>query len=220
MKVLKTQNDNDTFTTQEIRDIVISSVVLGFSFTLAFFGEGDRFSFLFQPQFIAYFLPTTVVILASITAKDVSQKNVARALESHSFYKLWTPGTILAILSSFLGFVIAAVGGIQVGTEYSERHGRWRINLTPKQMGILATMGPLVYMAVSLGFLMLSPISPTIASQNLFMVASEINITMAIFSMIPISPLDGEKVARWNLIIWSFLLFMSLAVLAMLKGLI
>ena len=220
MKILKTREDTDTFTTEEIRDIIISSVVLGFSFTLAFFGGSERFSFLFRPGFIAYFIPTTALVLVSLSAKHVSQKNAGRAMESHVFYRLWTPGIILAILSSLLGFVIAAVGGIKVGTEYAERHGRWRINLTPKQMGILATLGPLVYISIALGFLMLSPLSPMIGGQNLFITSSEINITLALFSMIPLRPLDGEKIARWNMVIWAFLLLMSFAVLGMLKGII
>lgn len=221
MKILSTEDSPSIHTSEEVRDIIISAVVLGVAFTIAFLGGPERFLFILQPSFILYFIPTTLLALLSIVAKEVSQKNAARALESHAFYDIWTPGIILSILSSFLGFVIAAVGGIKVATEYTERYGRWTINLTPKQMGIIATLGPIVYMGISLGFVMLSPLSPTIASgKNVFLLAANMNITLALFSMIPIDPLDGEKILRWNFLIWFFLILMGFAVVGMIRGIL
>lgn len=204
---------------EELRDLILSIVALGFAFTLALFGGSNTFSYVLDPGFIPNFLLVTVIVGLSIVAKEMAQKGTSRALESHATYHIWSPGVIIAILSSFLGIVFAAVGGMKLASEYTERAGRWQINLSPKQMGIISSIGPLMSLSIAMSLLMLSPLSPTFGlERNLFFLSAEINALIALFSMVPFGPVDGNKVLRWSITIWLFIAVMSLAVFALSRG--
>lgn len=204
---------------EELRDLIVSTIALGFAFTLAIFGGSDKFSYVLEPRFISAFLLTTVIVGLSLVAKEMSQKGTARALESHATYEMWSPGIIISILSSFLGIVFAAVGGMRLASEYTERAGRWQINLSPKQMGIIASIGPLMSLSIGMSLLMLSPVLPTFGlERNIYFIGAEINALIALFSMVPFGPVDGNKVLRWNITIWLFIAGMSLAVFALSQG--
>jgi len=203
----------------ELRELIISTVALGFAFTLAIFGGNNKFTYVLEPTFIQHFIFTTVLVGLSLVAKEMAQKGTSRALESHATYRMWSPGIIVSVLSSFLGIVFAAVGGMQISSENTERAGRWQINLSPKQMGIIASIGPLMSLAIGMSLLMLSPIVPSFGlERNLFVIGAEINAVLALFSMVPFGPVDGDKVLRWNVTIWLFIGAMSLAVFALSRG--
>lgn len=204
--------------TDELRDLIVSTVALGFAFTLAIFGGPDKFAFVLEPAFIQYFVFTTFIVGLSLVAKEMAQKGTSRALESHATYHMWSPGIIISVLSSFLGVVFAAVGGMRIASEYTERAGRWQINLSPKQMGIIASIGPLMSLGLGMSMLMLSPLVPAVLGENLFIIGAEINALLALFSMVPFGPIDGSKVLRWNSVIWLFIAAMSLAVFALSRG--
>ncbi|MDY6771185.1 MAG: metalloprotease [Candidatus Nanohaloarchaea archaeon] len=206
-------------TSEEVRDLIVSAVALSFAFTLTVFGGDRTFSFVLQPSFLKYFLITGVVVGLSLVAKEMAQKGTSRALESYATYEIWPPGIVIAILSSFLGVVFAAVGGIVISSEYTERAGRWQINLSPQQMGIIASIGPLVNLTVGMGLVMLSPLVPMFGlERNIFLIGGEINALLALFAMVPFGPVDGKKVLRWNTVIWLFIVAMSLAVFALTRG--
>jgi len=219
MKVLSEQrSDEYQHTYDEVRDILISILALGFAFTVAFFGEGNRYEFALQLSFLPYFLVTTIIVAISVVAKEMAQKATARALESHVRYELWSPGVVLALVTSIWGVVFAAVNGTKISTEYAERYARWRITLTPRHLGIIASIGPLMNIALAMAFFMLSPVIPTILGQDMMQVAAQINAYLALFAMVPFNPIDGAKVLRWSAAIWFFNILMSIAVIALTFG--
>ncbi len=208
-----------THTPEEVRDIVISVLVLSFAFTVALFGKSDPYSFVFQIGFIGYLIPTAIIVAFSIVVREIAQKGMARSVEAFVSYEIWAPGAIISLLTSFFGFVFAAVGGTRVATEYAERHARWRVELNPQHAAIVAVIGPLLSLSLAMGLVMLSPIAPGLGlGENIFLVGAEINTFLALFTMLPINPLDGAKIFRWSATIFFFIIAMSLAVLALLQG--
>jgi len=218
MKLLSEEPRAHTHTAAEIRDILVSALILGFAFTVSLFSSSNPLNFILDPGFITPFLFTTFIVAASIIAKEMAQKGAARTMHSHATYRLWAPGALISVLSSFLPVVFAVVSGMKIGTEYAERHGKWRINLTTRQIGIIGIIGPLMSISIAMGLIMLSPLVGSVGGLNLFIAAAEINILIGLFALLPVGFLDGKKIIRWEVGLWIFLFLMALAVLALAKG--
>lgn len=207
-------------TGEEIQELIISSLALSIAFTVAIFGGNSPIQFIMSLDFVLHFIMIVPIVVASILAKEMAQKGTARAFESHVRYEMWSPGIVLSVLSSFLGVVVAAVSGLRVMTEYAERYARWRIELNPKHMGIVASIGPLMSISLAMASLMLSPLSPMVLGENVLTLAAEINAYIVLFSLVPASPLDGDKILRWSVSLWFFMIAMGLAVLGLVTGII
>ncbi|MDY6777548.1 MAG: metalloprotease [Candidatus Nanohaloarchaea archaeon] len=203
---------------EEVRNLFISSIALGIAFAIAIYGGSNRITYFMDPSFPLAAIISGVLAGTSLLAKELAQKGTSRAIESYTQYEIWSPGIILAVLGSFLGIVVAAVGGTRVFTEYTERAGRWRVELSPQHLGIVGSIGPMMTLSLAMGFLMLQTFSPMLLGKNLFIVAAQINAFISLFSMVPINPLDGSKTLRWNVVLWAFIVLMSLAVLALSFG--
>ncbi|MCJ7429454.1 MAG: hypothetical protein MUP66_03625 [Candidatus Nanohaloarchaeota archaeon QJJ-5] len=202
----------------EVQDIIISSLALSIAFTVALFGGSDPIGFIMSAGFLSHFILVVPLVVSAIVAKEMAQKGTARAFESHARYEMWSPGIVISVLSSFLGVVVAAVSGVKIMTEYAERYARWRIELNPKHMGIVASIGPLMSISLAMGCLMLSPLSPMVLGENVLSLAAEINAYIVLFSLVPASPLDGDKILRWSVGLWVFMIAMGLAVLGLIAG--
>lgn len=77
--------------------------------------------------------------------------------------------------------------------------------------GAISSAGPSVNIMISIATFIMMKIFP---EYSLFLkIISEVNIILALFNLIPIPPLDGYKIIRWNLIIWLLLVTISLIIL-------
>ncbi len=197
----------------EIKDMFYSAIILGIAFNIGIFGRGNPFEFITEWYFFFYFVPTFLIVLVSLFIKDYSQKSIAKQLESFVRFEMWVPGGVIAFLSSFLGIVVAAVGGVKASADYRSRYGRWVVNMTSQQLGIISMSGIFTYIFIALFFVLLAPTVPLyIMGKNILMVGFEINLMLSIFSLVPIKPLDGENLLRWSVFMWISLLVMSLVI--------
>ncbi|MCJ7478556.1 MAG: metalloprotease [Candidatus Nanohaloarchaeota archaeon QJJ-7] len=196
--------------TRELRGLGISILGLGFAFAVLFFGDSSP-RFLLQPEFLPALVVATGLAAASFTPHEAMHRVTARALNAYAEYRIWKPGVVLAVLSSFLGVVFAAPGGVKMHTKRGERYGYWAPTLDIDQTGVIAVVGPLinVMIAVILAFL---AGSYTIMFQgtNLLTVGSNINAFLAVSNLLPFYPMDGYKVLRWNTFIWAVVITLSI----------
>lgn len=205
---------------EEFKHMAISSIFLGFAFPAAFSTVSGTFGFLLSGSFWPMLVFFSLAAFLSLWLKTSIQKWTARMMESYLDYEYWGPGLVIAFLASFLGVPFGAVGGVKISTEYAERFGRWRINLRPQQMGIISSVGILLFVAIGMVFYLLAGTGAIYGSRNLFLQVAQLNGFIALFSMVPTDFLDGTKVMRWNWAVWSVLLLLVVVVLLLFMGVI
>ena len=188
------------FTAREIRDIIISLLVISLAFDYIINGRD-------LDATIASFGYMVVVVGFGFVLHELAHKFAAIRYGYWAEYKMWFQGLILALVTSYFGFVFAAPGAVYI-------HG---YNIKPSENGKISLAGPATNIILALLFLMLMPLA---AQHNLFAVAvlgATINSFLAVFNLIPLVVLDGAKIFRWNPLIW--MASMALAVILLLYSL-
>ncbi len=178
------------FTRFEIKDYAISIFFLTVSFDFAFS------HIIFSPENFLYFLiPSFLAVLTGFFFHELGHKVVSMRLGYPAFYKRWDLGLLLGLMFSLFGFVFAAPGAVNI-YGYVDRNSYGKISIA----------GP----AVNIFFaLLLIPFS----NFSLFQFIIFVNAFLAFFNLLPIPPLDGSKVLRWNLFIYLIILICSIILL-------
>ena len=181
------------FSITEVKQILISAVVLSVAFALASFDTILNVSTSKLATLIAFsFIAVGVGFLAH---ELIGHKIVAQHFGLHAEYKMWNMGLVIALLTSLFGFVFAAPGAVYI----SQKLDLWGkpTPVTAKRMGLVGLMGPVINVAIGLIFLALALFYGGEFLQ-LFYIGASINMWLALFNMIPIPPLDGSKVLMWD----------------------
>ncbi len=175
-----------SFSEREKKDILISIVVLTFSFAMAF--SGITFGFVSFKAFLLFFLP--VAFLAVITGfflHEMGHRMVARYYGCWAEFRLWPMGLLLALFSSFFGAVFAAPGAVYIlGFLDREKNGK------------ISAAGPMMNIVVALSMFPIISLGGYAGSIAYFI--AWINVFLAGFNLIPFPPLDGYKVFQWGII--------------------
>jgi Zn-dependent protease len=178
------------FSNEEIKDIVVSVVVIAFIFA--------------YPDMTKLPIALLAVVMAFLF-HELAHRYFARKFGCAAFYKMWTTGLLFALLITVAtrgAFKFVAPGAVVI---YPYTFGRWgyRIKrLTDHEQGIISISGPAVNLSFALIFsLVPGEIGITIAS---------VNALLALFNLLPIPPLDGSKVVRWSWGIWVFMFIIAL----------
>lgn len=176
-----------TFGTEEIRDILVSTIALGIIFSI---GRGLTLE---NVGII------TAIVALSFIPHELAHKFVAVHYKCFARYEMWKNGLIFALLLAVAtngGFVFAAPGAVVIYTVYQNRYGLHNIVLSPRQNGLISIAGALTNISIALLFWIFAP--------SFFLTGSimYINIFLAAFNLLPIPPLDGSKVFYWNKLVW------------------
>jgi Zn-dependent protease len=180
------------FSSREIRDIIISMLVIAAVFAYVFSGNN-------QNTFISLIPVTLVAVGLGFVFHELAHKFVAIRYGFYAEYRLWVEGLVLAIISAAVGFVFAAPGAVYI-------YGH---NISREENGKISIAGPLTNIALAIIFLVLYKslaFSPSLAfSQTLLLICSlgfTINSFLAFFNLLPVFILDGAKVLKWNPLVW------------------
>ena len=185
------------FSMVEIRDIIIAWFALGIAFSISLAGGG--LSLLASSGFTA----ADAVELVGISLLTVGPGFVFHEL-SHKFlaqrygfgaeFRMWPMGLVLALVTSLIGFIFAAPGATYING----------MNISKQENGRISIAGPLVNIFIGTLFIPLAFIEPN--GTFLFYVGvygSYINYFLSAFNLLPLGPLDGAKVFKWNIPIWA-----------------
>jgi len=164
---------------------LIGAVVFGAAFTftlLSSFGlKVGVFATLTFIGGIVVIVPRTVQYLA------------AKKFEMSAEYRLWWGGMLVVFLTSAL---LGAVYGQPVRTAINRED-----EYEKKKLSLVMLAGPLVSFILSLSFLLIYLLGGTYTS--LAWVGLNMSLLSAVVSLIPTVPLEGERVYKWNKVVWA-----------------
>ncbi len=162
------------FTEREIKELLLSAVVITIVFT---------WPNLSPVNFALFFL----FIGLGFVIHEIAHKLTAQSLGAWSEFVMWKDGLLLALLLKVTtGATIVAPGATY-----------WVKPLaTLEEQGKVALAGPLSNVILALAFKLAAAIFPVMRF------GAYINAQLALFNLLPLPPLDGVKIMRWNFVAW------------------
>jgi Zn-dependent protease len=205
------------FTPSELRGFIISIIVIAFIISFNDWGPPKTFDFgegivnLFNALLI-----TTLTFLFRESVRRISALSVGYKVE----YQMWPIGLLFGIIIIIIskGTVwIVIPGGFLLHHLAGHRLGFFRYGLNYFGLGVIALIGPLSNIVLAMFFSILKNhynIGNTLIS-NLIL----LNIAFALFSMIPLPPLDGSKLFFGSrlLYVFSLVIIVSASILLLSK---
>lgn len=183
------------FSLTEVRDLIISVLAITLIISYPNFGN---------------FVVWLAIVLLSFVLHELAHKFVAIKFGAVAFYKMWTQGLLIGLLTMLIPFRFVAPGAVQI---YQHKFGKWKRKqfgfghvragaLTQDEMGLISVSGPLVNLVIA-GVAALLPGSFALQLARL-------NSILAFFNIIPMKPLDGSKILEWKPWVWVFLQIVSI----------
>lgn len=160
------------------------------------------------------FFPIVLITVGfGFIAHELAHRFTANHYGAKAFYKAWPEGLLFMLAVSVISggrFLFAAPGAVYI---YSYYLGR-------RENGIISLSGPLTNFLIAIIFLFISvavglwgtPRAELLGSLFLYF-GVYTNLYLAFFNLLPIPPLDGSKVAAWNLPLWAVLMVIMVILL-------
>jgi len=162
-----------------------------------------------------------IAVILGFSLHEVAHKYVANARGCQARFTISSLGllitSIFGLLASLLGFlgsrlpfVVAAPGYVGIRCSY---WGTKTIFGGTTSEGLISLAGPITNIALSIAGLVGARIAVALSLYSLysiFIAMKYVNAVLAAFNLIPIPPLDGYKIARWNPLAYLVMVIISL----------
>jgi parallel beta-helix repeat protein len=157
-------------------------------------------------QKIEVFALLTLIGGVVVIVPRVIQYITANKLGVQAVYRLWWEGILVIFLTTWLTLVLGGnIFGQPVRTVYGQEYEDEK-----KKFALIMLAGPLVSLILSASFLSLYLMKGTYA--DIAWTGLNMSLLSAVVSFLPISPMEGERVFRWNKIVWAGVFFPILVV--------
>jgi Zn-dependent protease len=196
---------------REVGELLVAFAVLSVSIAILAIGP-FRFGFAaaysgVELEFALGF--GAVAALTGFLNHELAHKIAAQRRGYAAEFQMFPLGLLLALLTSFVGFLFAMPGATVVEEIYDVR-----------DFGRTSLAGPLINLAQGGAFagvavLLFLPNPGGLAPQILYPLGF-FNGWFATFNLLPFGPLDGRKVLRWNGPVWAVAFAVSVAFTAIL----
>ncbi len=183
------------FSKIEIRDLLVSILVLTLAFMLMFRNSGFVIAF-FKDRMgsvwpVGLFVLMAAIVIMSFVFHELGHKFTAQKFGLWSEYRMFPLGLLVALIMAPMGFLFAAPGVTYISGYVDE-----------EQDGRISLAGPLVNIILSvigLAGCFAFDGNPIII---LFYLMFILNASLAVFNLLPIGILDGSKILRWDSTVW------------------
>lgn len=209
--------------TQEIKDMIIADVALTVAFSILL-SQGGRaqltgcaapagiMGLLCINPFV-YYLPIALVAVSlSFILHEYMHKRVAQRYGAIAAFQRSDIGILITLVTSFFGFLLGLPGATMIYTN----------TFTRRQEGLTSLAGPLTNFVVFAVFFIISLLLPPSYQSGYIgaMVGTTlfISLWLAFVNMLPIYPLDGSKVLRWNKAVYAVTLLVIIGLLILVVG--
>lgn len=181
------------FSRKETTHILIAVAVLVFAFYMALtYGQT-----LTTDESLYYLAASAIAVVTGFLLHELAHKFLAQRYGAWAEFRVYPIGLIFALFFALLsGWVFAAPGAVYI-------QGR----ITKEQNGLISLAGPGLNLAFGLFCLALLVVLPL----TIIFIIAWINLFLAAFNLIPFGPLDGAKVAKWNLGIYVLVMGAAIA---------
>nr|MDO8099042.1 AN1-type zinc finger domain-containing protein [Candidatus Njordarchaeota archaeon] len=188
------------FSKTEIQHLLIASVLL-ILLSLSFMYPA--FPFVFSSSFdLTFFIFLTVILFVSFVPHELMHKLVAQRYGLFAEFRIIPSYAMVTLLTIILPvFRIFAPGAVMIVGE-----------ARPEAYGKTAAAGPAANVAFGAAMVGLLFIFPDFAV--FLLLGVYVSGWLALFNLIPIAPLDGQKILHWNKAAFSILIVASIALFA------
>jgi Zn-dependent protease len=180
------------FSQKEVRDILVAWAALALAFTLADCGLASGRGCPVSGGPGVFFFVSFVAVGSGFVLHELMHKFTAERYGYWAEFRMWVMGIVLALITSTLGFIFAAPGATYIQG----------YNVTERQNGIISLAGPLTNVVIAVVFLLVGLVGNGIVAA-IGAIGFPVNLFLALFNMLPVMPLDGAKVFRWNKLLWA-----------------
>lgn len=187
---INTNYGKPVFSRIEIRDIAISVAVLTAAFTIIFC-DTKLFSKDFTTNLLCWIGTSFLLVILSFILHEMGHKFTAQRFGAWSEYRMYPVGLILCLIMSVVGFLFAAPGVVYI-----------RGYITDEMNGKISAAGPGVNIVIAAISMAMFFIVPNGLSASIFFLLAYMNSFLAVFNLLPIPPLDGSKIFRWNMYVY------------------
>jgi Zn-dependent protease len=193
----------------ELEDIVVADLALTLAFTLVLGGGaagiGSAGTPLLQLAAISF-----VAVTLSFVLHEMMHKYVAQRFGAIAAFRRSDSGILITLVTSIAGFLVGLPGATVI---YSS-------SFTKREEGIVSIAGPLMNFAVFAVFFALNILAAHSGAfvRQLITTTMLVSLIIAFYNMLPIYPLDGSKVLRWNRPTYAVMMFALFALLVSLLG--
>ncbi len=207
------------FSGVELRQLAVAILALSAAFTIVIlnpiYGGSIQLTLFSNAAVgIAYFFLVALVSVASgVGLHEVMHKVTANRYGHWAEFRYSLRGLLMTFVFAFIGFIFGAPGATYISGA-----------VTMDQNGKISAAGPGTNIVLGILFaipaFLMAPTAYTGTVNNyllflFFQYVASINLILAAFNMIPVMPLDGAKVWRWNKGLWVAILIVSLGILAL-----
>ncbi len=204
---------------QELQDMIIADVALSVAFSILL-GFNNKLNFSYchgasgimgmmcNNPFLFYLPISFVAVSFSFILHEHMHKKIAQHYGAIAAFKRSDMGIVIALVTSFLGFLMALPGATMI---YTDR-------FTTKQDGITSIAGPLTNFAVFVVFFVGMLFFQHGYLNALMGTTAFIALWLAFVNMLPIYPLDGSKVLKWSKPVYLVTIMAIFALLYVLEG--